>query len=77
MAAVGQSDRMASDMEVCMKQRCVIEFPHEEIMAPTVSTARLWMVCFSSGETASGSLPQVQVFMNEACRLLFVAGENA
>ena len=26
MAAVGQSDRMASDMEVQMKQRCVIEF---------------------------------------------------
>ena len=26
MAAEGQSDRMVSDMEVRMKQRCVIEF---------------------------------------------------
>ena len=30
MAAEGQSDKMASDMEVCMKQRCVIEFLHAE-----------------------------------------------
>ena len=30
----GQSDKMVSDMEVCMKQRCVIEFLHVEKMAP-------------------------------------------
>ena len=30
MAAEGQSDKMASDMEVRMKQRCVIEFLHAE-----------------------------------------------
>ena len=30
MAAEGQSDKMVSDMEVCMKQRCVIEFLHAE-----------------------------------------------
>ena len=34
MAAEGQSNRMASDMEACMKQRCVIEFLHAEIIAP-------------------------------------------
>ena len=35
MAAEGQSDKMASDMEVQMKQRCVAEFLHVEKMAPT------------------------------------------
>jgi len=30
MAAEGQSDRMASDMEASMKQRCVTEFLHTE-----------------------------------------------
>ena len=34
MAAEGQSDRMVSDMEVHMKQRCGIEFLHAEKMAP-------------------------------------------
>ena len=35
LAAEGQSDRMASDMEVWMKQRCGIEFIHVEKMVPT------------------------------------------
>ena len=35
MAAEGQSDQMISDMEVHMKQRCKIEFPHADKMAPT------------------------------------------
>ena len=35
MTVEGQSDRMESDMEVCMKQRCVIEFLHVEKMTPT------------------------------------------
>ena len=35
MAAEGQSDRMASDMEVHMKQRCVTEFLHAENIVPT------------------------------------------
>jgi len=30
MAAKGQCDRKASDMEVCMKQRCVTELLHAE-----------------------------------------------
>ena len=35
MAAEGQSDQTASDMEVHMKERCVTEFLHAEEMAPT------------------------------------------
>jgi hypothetical protein len=34
MTAEGQSDKMASDMEVRMKQRCVIEFLNPERIAP-------------------------------------------
>jgi len=33
MAAEGQSNKMASDMEVHMKQRCGLEFLHVEIIA--------------------------------------------
>ena len=33
MAAEGQSDRMVSDMEVGVMQRCVIEFLHAEKMS--------------------------------------------
>ena len=80
MAAEEQSDQMASDMEVCMKQRCVIEFLHEEKKAPVdiyrplldvyegqtvdVSSVRWWMVCFSSGNSNNGYLCW--------CRLLVV-----
>ena len=35
MAAEGQFDKMVSDMEVPMKQRCVIEFLHAETVAHT------------------------------------------
>jgi len=35
MAAEGQSDRIAFDMEECMKWRGVTEFHHVEKMAPT------------------------------------------
>ena len=35
MAAEGQSDKMASDMEVCVKQMGVTEFLYEEKTAPT------------------------------------------
>ena len=67
MAAEGQSDRMVSDMGVCMKHRCVIEFLHAEDMAPIdihqcllnsyvdqpvgVSTVKHWVVWFSSGSS--------------------------
>jgi len=67
MTAEGQSDKMASDMEVRMKQRCVIEFLHADKIAPNdihwcllniygdqtvdVSSARRCMVHFSSGDS--------------------------
>jgi len=35
MAAEGQSDRMVSDTEEHLKQRCVIEFLHMENSVPT------------------------------------------
>ena len=44
MAAEGQSDKTASDMEVCMKQMCVTEFLHVEKMAPTDVHQRLMNV---------------------------------
>ena len=63
MTAEGQSVKMASDMEVRMKQRCVIEFLHAEKIAPNdihrrllnvygdqtvdVSTVRRWVARFS------------------------------
>ena len=66
MAAEGQSDITASDMEVCMKQRCVIEFLHVEKMVSIdihqhslnvsgdqivdVSTGKWWVVHFSNAD---------------------------
>ena len=58
MAAEGQPDRMASDTEVCLKQRFVIEFLHVEKMAPTDihghllniygdQTVEWWVVCLA------------------------------
>ena len=35
MAAEGQSDRIVSDMEVCIEQSCVMEFLYEEKVAFT------------------------------------------
>ena len=82
---------MVSDMEVCVKQRGIIEFFYAEKMAPTdihwlllnfsgdqtagLSTVRWWVVHFSSGD--SGSSPLVQFTLSTACRLLFIADKNA
>ena len=93
MAAEGQSDRMASDMEVYLKQRCVIEFHHVEKIAPTdihndllnisgdqivdVRTASQWVVLFNNDNSYGRSSPLVQVLTSMACRLLFIAGQNA
>jgi len=41
MTAEGQSDKIASDMEVRMKQRCVIEFLHADKNAPNDIHRRL------------------------------------
>ena len=67
MTAEGQSDKMASDMEMWMKHRCVTEFLHAEQIAPSdihrrllnvygdqtvdVSTVRRWVARFSSGDS--------------------------
>ena len=90
MAAEGQSDRMASDMEVQMKQRGGIEIPpcrkngthgHSLMFAecwwrPT-SRCEQWVVHFSSGDSDSGSSLLERTFISVAYRFLFIAGENA
>ena len=40
-----------------------------------VNTLKWWMVYLSSGD--SGSPPLMQIFMSMACRVLFIADENA
>ena len=82
MATEQQSDKTASDMEEDIKQRCVIKFLHAENIAPIdihwclliiygdqtadVRTMRQWAVCFSSGNTISGSPPLVRIFTGTA-----------
>jgi len=90
MAAEGQFDEMTSDMEACMKQRCVAEFIHVEKLHPltfidacyrdqivNVSTLKWWLMCFSSGNSNTGSFLLVHIFMCTAGRLLFIAGKIA
>ena len=78
MAAEGQSGEVVSDMKVFMKKSFVIAFLRAEKFTPTdihqcllniygdqtvdVSTARLWVVHFSSSDSDNGSLPLVQNF---------------
>jgi len=70
MAAEGQSDTMATKMEVCMKQISGTEFLHAEKTPPTdihqcllnvcgeqtvdMSTVRCGAVCFSAGDINTG-----------------------
>ena len=93
MAAEGQSDKMAFDMEVCMEQMCFTEFLHVEKMVPIVthqlllnihgdqtvaaSTVRLWVMLFSSGCRDRGSTLLVHIFISTACRLWFIANKNS
>ena len=42
-----------------------------------VSTVRWWVVHFSSGDSDIRSALLVQIVTSTACRLLFIAGENA
>ena len=67
VAAEGQSDKMASDAKVHVKQRYVTEFLHAEKLAPTdihwhllntsrdqpvdLITVRWWVVLFRSGDS--------------------------
>ena len=80
------------DMEVPMEQGCRTEFlqegkngTHWHLSAllniygdqtVDVSTVGQWVVCFSSGSSDSVSPLLVQSFMNMACRLFFISGEN-
>jgi len=83
MAAEGQSDKMVSDMEANV---CHWIPPFRKKIAPIdsvfgdqtvdVGAVRQWRMCFSSGDSDSGSPLLVQFFMSKACRLLFIAGEN-
>ena len=45
ITAERQSDKMSSDMKVCMKQRFVTEFLHEEKISPTDIHQHLINVC--------------------------------
>jgi len=65
MVVEGQSDKMASDMEVCIKQRGGTEF------------LLVKKIALSSGNSDSGSPPPVQMFTSMKCRLWFIAGEDA
>ena len=92
MAAEGHSDKMASDVEVHMKQSCVTELFHEENMAPidshqyllnvygdqtvSVGTVKQWVLCFSSSGSDSRSPPLLQFSASTAHRVLFTAGKN-
>jgi hypothetical protein len=55
MTAEGQSNKMTSDMEVRMKQRCVIEYLHAAKSAPSDIHRRLLNV---SGEAKQWKLAQ-------------------
>ena len=75
MAAEGQSEKMMSDTEVHMKQRCITEFLPAVKIAPNgidrcllnvsgdqtvdLSTVREWVVCFSSGDSGSTLLVKI------------------
>ena len=92
MAAKGQSDRMASDVEVRKKQRCVAEFLQAVKVAPLdihqcllnvdgdqvvdVRTVRLWVMHFRSDDNDSGALPLVQLVISVACGLFIATGKN-
>ena len=62
MAAEGQSDRMVSDMEVPMKQRCGIEFLHAEKLASidnsSVLAKCLWSPIGEHSEAVGGVFQQ-------------------
>ena len=92
MAAEENPDKTVSNMEVCLKKWCRIEFLHVGKIVPIdivqcllsicgdqtvdMSTVRWWMVHFRSGSSNSVSSPLVQIFMSAKCRLFFISGEN-
>ena len=91
MAAEGQSGKTASDVEVCMKQRCVTEFYHVKKWHLLTFTSICWRFmepkqwmwvwwgggwCVSAVATA-GHLHWCKFFTSTACRLLFITSKNA
>ena len=92
MAAERQFDRMASEMEIHMKQRFVTELFYVEKVALTdwhqcllnvcgdqkvdVNTVRWLTLCFNSSNSDSGLPPLVQIVTSKTCMLLFITGEN-
>ena len=79
MAAEGQSDRMASDVGVCMKHRCVIEFLHAEDMAP-VDIHQCLLNAYGDQPVGVSTVRQRMVWVTSTCgehRLFFVTGEDA
>ena len=91
IAAEGQSDKMASNMKVCMKQKCINEFLHEETIACTdihqclltsdedwtvdVSMVRLCGACQQHKRQETFGMV-MQIYTGVACRLLFIVDEN-
>jgi len=87
----GQFDRMASDMDMCMKQRSATEFLRAEKITPvdihrhllniygdqTVHVSTVWwqVVHFSTADSRLSLL--VQIFASTACRFLFTDGKIA
>ena len=91
MAAEGQSDRMVSDMEVYMKQRCVTEFHHakngtnllsltlaECLQIPNSGCEHSKAVGGASAvmRATVGHLHWRRFFTSTTCRLLFIAGKK-
>jgi len=76
MAAEGQSDKMASDTEVCMERRCITGFPPAEKnghlltiygdQTVDMSTLRWWVLRFSNGCSDRGLPPLTQIIMSVA-----------
>lgn len=58
-----------SDMEVCMKERCGIEFCHVEKMDPLTFIIVCWTLMETKPHVNTVSLPTV--------RVLFITGEHA
>lgn len=92
MAAEGQSDTMAADMNVRMKQRRGIEFLHAEKVAPIdngqcflnsyggqtvdVSTARRFSRFWQRCGRQATFQMAMCIFTNEACSFSFIADDN-
>jgi len=93
MAAEGQSDKMASDMEGHMKQRAIKELLHVKKMAPAdihqcfrnvygdqtvdVRAVSVFQQWQKRGETQAMFQTAVHTFTSLSCSLLFITGENA